>query len=147
VTRTWETADDCGNVRTHTQTITVLNPLEIQGSKFEGYHSRLELRPGASGSKSKLRTSNFKLQTSNFELFPNPTTDRIRIDLSDFAGEAVTISIFSDLGQLVWENRIPAVADLSISVSLREAGAAAGMYTVRVQNNVGVISKRLLLVE
>ena len=75
------------------------------------------------------------------------TKDRFGIDLSDFVGEAVAVSIFSDLGQLVWENRIPAVADLNISVSLREAGATAGMYTVRVQRNAGVISKRLLLVE
>ena len=95
----------------------------------------------------KLRTSNFKLQTSNFELFPNPTTDRIRIDLSDFAGEAVTVSIFSDLGQLVWENRILAVADLNISVSLREAGATAGMHTVSVYSASGVVTKRIVLVE
>lgn len=129
VTRTWSAADPCGNVQTHTQTITVL------GSNYED------------GTESRAAVNLQPSTVNRLSVYPNPTTDRIRIDLSDFAGEAVTVSIFSDLGQLVWENRILAVEDLNLQVSLREAGAAAGMYSVRVQNNAGVMSKRLLLVE
>jgi hypothetical protein len=80
-------------------------------------------------------------------VLPNPTTDRIWIDLSEFAGEAVAVSIFSELGQLVWENRMPAVEDLQLSISLRESGAAAGIYAVRVQSRGEVFLKRVVLVE
>ncbi|MEQ1747301.1 MAG: T9SS type A sorting domain-containing protein, partial [Saprospiraceae bacterium] len=80
-------------------------------------------------------------------LQPNPTTDRVWIDLSDFAKEAVTVSIFGDLGQLVWERRIPVVEELKLPVSLRDAGAAAGVYTVSVRGASGVVSARVVLVE
>jgi hypothetical protein len=65
----------------------------------------------------------------------------------NFAGKAVAVSIFGEPGQLLWENRIPAVADLSISVSGREAGAVAGIYTVSVRSASGVTTKRVVLVE
>ncbi|MBK9336364.1 MAG: T9SS type A sorting domain-containing protein [Lewinellaceae bacterium] len=88
-------------------------------------------------------TQNSKLVTVN----PNPTTDHIRLDLTDFAGEAVTISIFEEQGQLVWENRIPAVEDLQLHISLREAGAAAGMYTIRVHSTSGSVATRVVVVD
>jgi len=37
-----------------------------------------------------------------------------RLDLTDFAGELVTVSIHSDLGQLIWECRFPAVEELKL---------------------------------
>jgi hypothetical protein len=131
VTRSWRAQDLCGNTAMATQVIAV------QGNNFgeEGAENRAE--------GTQLKTQNSKLETVN----PNPTTDRIWIDLSEFAGEAVAVSIFSELGQLVWENRIPAVEDLQLSVSLREAGAAAGIYAVRVQSRGEVFLKRVVLVE
>ena len=128
VTRTWRAQDLCGNTATTTQVITVL------GNNFgeEGAENREE---GATRLITPLIVN------------PNPTTDRFRLDLTDFAGEAVTVSIFSDLGRLVWENRIPAVEDLQVPISLREAGAAAGMYTVSVRSASGVATTRVVLVE
>jgi hypothetical protein len=131
ITRTWRAQDLCGNTATTTQLITVL------GNNYgeEGAEDRAEDAPGLITHRSSLIVN------------PNPTTDRFRLDLTDFAGEAVTISIFSDLGQLVWENRIPAVEDLQLHISLREAGAAAGIYTVSVRSGNGVVAKRVVLVE
>ncbi len=131
VTRTWRAADLCGNTATATQVITVL------GNNFgeEGAENREQSAP--------LKTQHSKLVTVN----PNPTTDRIWLDLTDYAGEAVTVSIFSDLGQLVWEYRIPAVEDLKLSVSLREAGATAGIYTVSLRSANGTVAKRIVMIE
>ncbi|MEQ1743811.1 MAG: T9SS type A sorting domain-containing protein [Saprospiraceae bacterium] len=131
ITRTWEAVDLCGNTTTTTQVITVL------GNNYgeEGAESREQ--------SAQLNTQHSKLVTVN----PNPTTDRVWIDLADFADEAVTISIFGDLGQLVWENHIPAVEEQKLSVSLRETGAAAGMYTVSVRSVRGVATKRVVLID
>jgi alpha-tubulin suppressor-like RCC1 family protein len=131
ITRTWRADDLCGNTATATQVITV------QGNNFgpQGAETRED---GA-----QLKTQNSKLKT----VYPNPTTDRVWIDLTDFAGEAVTVSILSDLGQLVWENRIPAVEDLQLLISLREAGAAAGIYTVSLRSGRGVVATRVVLIK
>jgi len=134
VTRTWRAEDLCGNTTTTTQVITVLG---------NSYGPPAEERKQDAGSLSE--TQNSKLKTLNLQ--PNPTTDRIWLDLTDFAGESVTVSIFSDLGQLIRENRIPAVEELKLPISLREAGAAAGIYTVSVRSKDGVTATRVVLVE
>jgi len=132
VTRTWEAEDLCGNTVTATQVITVL------GNNYgeEGAENRTE-------DATELITH----RSSLIAVFPNPTTDRIWIDLSGFANEPVTVSIFSDYGQLIWEKHPDAIDEQRISVSLREAGAAAGMYTVRVQSVNTVATKRVVRVE
>ncbi|MEQ1747581.1 MAG: T9SS type A sorting domain-containing protein, partial [Saprospiraceae bacterium] len=129
VTRTWRADDLCGNTATTTQVITVL------GSSY-----------GEEGSENRMQHAGHP-QESPLRVHPNPTTDRIWVDLSAFADQAVTVSIFSDLGQLVWENRIPAVEELKLQVSLLEAGAKAGVYTISVRSASGVAAKRVVLVE
>ncbi|MEQ1743803.1 MAG: hypothetical protein ABMA02_00115 [Saprospiraceae bacterium] len=133
ITRTWQASDLCGNTATTTQLITVL------GNNFEeeGAENRASGPPG--------RTTGGR--PTNLVLQPNPTTDQIILDLTDFSGEAVTVSIHSDLGKLIWERRIPTVEDLKQPVSMREAGAAAGGYTVSVRSTSGVVAKRVVLAE
>jgi hypothetical protein len=92
-----------------------------------------------------LETRNSTLKT--VILAPNPTTDWVSIGLSDFAGEAVVVSIHNELGQLIWEQRIPTVEDAALRVNLRQNGAAAGLYTVSVRSNGQVYTKRLVLIE
>jgi len=133
VTRTWETEDLCGNSATISQVITVLGNGSYQE---EGAENRTESI-----------TESITHRSSLIAVFPNPTTDRVWIDLSGFENEATTISIFSDYGQLIWEKHLDTVDEQRISVSLREAGAAAGIYTVRVQSGNTTAAKRLVLAE
>ncbi len=147
ITRTWRAQDLCGNTATVTQVITVVpvpagfNPQPPVVAGFNPQQLTDALRVETRSYQAR------QVETRNCTVSPNPTTDHILLDLTDFAGEAVTISIFSDLGQLVWENRIPAVDDLRLPISLREAGAAAGIYTVSVRSTGGVVAKRVVLVE
>ena len=134
ITRTWRAEDLCGNSATTTQVITVLGNSYGPPAEDRHYNTWQDGRPQGSPLRAVY-------------LQPNPTTDRVWIDLTDYAGEAVTVSVFGDLGQLIWEQRIPAVEELKLYVSLREAGAAAGIYTVRVRGAGGVVSKRVVLVE
>ncbi len=132
ITRTWRADDLCGNTATTTQLITVL------GNNYgpQGAENRMLLDGRPQGSPLR-----------EIVVLPNPTSDRVWIDLSGFAGEAVTVSIIGDLGQLVWERRIPAVEEVQFSLSLREAGAATGIYTISVHSASRVVARRLVLVE
>jgi len=132
VTRTWEAEDLCGNTATASQVITVLGNNYGEGSA----ENRVEDATGL-----------ITRHASLIALFPNPTTNRVWLDLTDFAGEPVTVSIFSDLGQLVWQRRIPVVETLKLSINLREAGAVIGLNAVHVHSKHGVAIKKVLLVE
>jgi len=164
VTRTWEAEDLCGNTTTTTQVITVLGnnygenqpPSATAHSRQDGTrmtqmrHGFEQVEQLDSEEKSvEIRVSSVASVSNpaTFALQPNPTTDHFWLDLTDFAGEQVTVSIFSDLGQLVWERGIPAVKESKFSLSLREAGATPGIYTVRVRSPRGVAAKRIVLAE
>ncbi|MEQ1745492.1 MAG: T9SS type A sorting domain-containing protein [Saprospiraceae bacterium] len=141
VTRTWRTSDLCGNSITTQQVITVNSP------NYGPQES--ENRSQDVGRSQDMRLETGLRQGSlprTVHLQPNPTTDQVWIDLNDFAGEAVTVSVFDDLGQLIWERRIQGGEEQKLSVSLREAGAAAGIYTVSVRSESGVVTKRVVLV-
>jgi len=133
VTRSWQAADLCGNTATASQVITV------QGNDFDN--------PQGGEDRAEDATELITHRSSLIAVFPNPTTDRVWIDLTGISTEPATVSIFSDYGQLVWEKHLDAVVEQRISVSLREAGAAAGMYTVRVQSGSTTVAKRLVLVQ
>ncbi|MEQ1743798.1 MAG: hypothetical protein ABMA02_00090 [Saprospiraceae bacterium] len=152
ITRTWQASDLCGNSISTVQVITVLGtsygPQETENRTQDAGRPDAG-RPDAgrpdAGRPDAGRPQGSPLPTVRLQ--PNPTSDKIWIDLSDFVGEAVTVSIVSDLGQLVWEQKIPVVEERKLLVSLRHAGAAAGIYTLSVYGKQAVAAERVVLVE
>lgn len=135
ITRSWRAEDLCGNSTTTSQVITVLG------------NANFSPPPSGEDRSAEPEVLADQRAKARYSLQPNPTTDRILLDLTGYAGKAVTISITSDLGQLIWENRITAVEHLQLQISMREAGASAGIYTVSVRSSSGVVATRVVVVE
>ncbi|MEQ1745166.1 MAG: M36 family metallopeptidase [Saprospiraceae bacterium] len=133
ITRTWQAADLCGSSTTAVQVIT------LQGVSYAPQE------PENRSAVDQLKTQNSKLKTVTLQ--PNPTTDRVWVDLNDFTGEALTVAVFDEVGRVVWEQRLTPADERRFVLSLREAGAAAGVYTVSVRGASGVAAQRVVLVE
>ncbi|MFN0015536.1 MAG: T9SS type A sorting domain-containing protein, partial [Saprospiraceae bacterium] len=141
ITRTWRADDLCGNNATTMQVITVLGttygPQETE-NRTEGMENGGRPQNGQLHRAPILNT---------VYVMPNPTTDLIWIDLSDFARDGATISVYNDLGQAVLVRQVALMDNQKISVSLREAGASAGIYTLNVRSASASAVKRVVLTD
>ena len=134
ITRTWSAADLCGNPSTYTQTITVTPMLPLA----PGTNTPLDraASPERSG----------EAQWQDFHLIPNPATDWVNLNLENFIGEPALISVYNELGKLIWETRIDKIEDGLLPINLRQANAPDGLYSVSLRSKGQIFTKRLVLI-
>ena len=70
------------------------------------------------------------LSADKVSLFPNPADDNVNIDISSYLGKDVTISIFSELGELKLTRKVEHVGKQPLSISLNDM--ESGHYQVRI---------------
>jgi hypothetical protein len=79
-------------------------------------------------------------QHTKFEIYPNPTNDKLFIDLSGIEGQKVTIEIYDMSGKLVQTVLNNSGSILSIDLS----GINKGIYQVRILSNELNLNQRIL---
>ncbi|MEQ1747132.1 MAG: T9SS type A sorting domain-containing protein, partial [Saprospiraceae bacterium] len=139
ITRTWRADDLCGNTAMTTQLITIL------GTSYGPQET--ENRTQGAERPNSIHPQEGRPQGSPLRIQPNPTTDWLWVDLSDFDREVVTISVYNDLGQAVLVRQVVLVDNHKISLSLREAGASAGIYTLSLRGASVSAVKRVVLTD
>jgi uncharacterized delta-60 repeat protein len=82
---------------------------------------------------------------SALRVYPNPSTDQVWLDLSDFAGESVMVFMYNSSGKQVLQRRM--AADTAMELNLRAAGLNSGAYTVRVHTARRVVSGQVVFVK
>lgn len=79
-------------------------------------------------------------QNSSFRMWPNPATNMLTIDLSDFEKSA-TISVVNNLGQVVYSKNLSSVQN---QLTLPISNWADGIYSVTVRDEKKVATQRLI---
>ena len=78
-----------------------------------------------------------------FDIFPNPTTDQVFINLQLSTEQSADISISNSIGQVVYNNEFSGITNSTLQVDLQNF--AAGIYYVTLRSDKLTITKRLLL--
>lgn len=77
---------------------------------------------------------------NTIQLFPNPVSDELIVDLSAVAGEEVTIELFDLFGKLIATSS----SQNGSSVTIAMNGFANGMYQVKLSSGEAQITKRII---
>ena len=77
------------------------------------------------------------------EIFPNPASTYVNVDLSDFAGEEVSVRIIDNLGKSI--SFVKEVVAIKGSVRLDLRGITGGVYNISVSTNERQVTKRLVV--
>jgi hypothetical protein len=80
----------------------------------------------------------------SFKVYPNPASSQVLVDLGDFDGQNVAISLINQLGQLVKRNEVT-VSGSPIEIDVTDL--RAGFYTVNVRTAAGVSKSMKLVIE
>lgn len=78
-------------------------------------------------------TGERNLVDTHHDVYPNPATSELNINLEAFAGLPAQVSIFNNLGQLVWEKNFETVETDVLNIKL--AAFSEGFHFVTVQSN------------
>ncbi|MFK7808260.1 MAG: T9SS type A sorting domain-containing protein [Saprospiraceae bacterium] len=81
---------------------------------------------------------------SALALYPNPTANEAFLDLSIFAGESATVTIYNKLGQAENQIQISEILNEPIQLITRDLKAGMYMVTIRVENQK-LITKKLIV--
>lgn len=76
-------------------------------------------------------------------LFPNPANNYITVQMDLMELSDVSLSLFNSVGQLVADKQLGVLQSLTESINTRQL--AAGMYTVRIQLDDQIISRKIII--
>jgi hypothetical protein len=87
--------------------------------------------------------SNVALERS-INVYPNPTTGNLTINIKDLSFETMNVKVFNMLGERVLANEYSKVQAQSL-INLNIGGNAAGIYMIQISTEQGVVTKRINL--
>jgi len=118
-----------------------LDETPIIGKNY--YRLRQHLKDGQT-IYSSIKLVNFHVDLKAITAFPNPATDMLNVQLSEYAGRASRIQLFDAYGHLQKEIVLEAPPQSFVSIPL--IGVANGLYYLKIQvGNQLVTSKKVLV--
>ena len=74
---------------------------------------------------------NLEIEAKDIQIFPNPTTDALFVNLEEFEGQAASIAIYNSQGQQLKHQQVDALSSIPVSFAVHPY--PAGTYTVSVK--------------
>jgi hypothetical protein len=78
------------------------------------------------------------IETETINLYPNPASSEINLEVKD--GVGARLEIYSIMGELVYAETLE-----SVHTQIDCSSFSAGLYTVTVVSDKGVISKKIII--
>ncbi len=78
----------------------------------------------------------------SYNLFPNPTTDRVQLNFTENTKQALMLTVTNAIGQEVMNTMIP---EGSAQYNFSTSELAKGMYFIRIGNEKGSVSQKLIV--
>ncbi len=100
---------------------------------------------GSAGCGTKPESGSSPDEHAGFEIFPNPASELIHIDLANFVGHSVEMTIYNSVGQKVLAARYPALETAVVQISRSELKLTSGVYYVRVDSGGMVWTKAFVV--
>jgi len=101
--------------------------------------------PIASTSSSKREVTNTPIASINMNLYPNPASDRVTIQMEGMAS-ATELVMYNQMGQIVWSGQVEGGQN-TVQIDLAAIGLSQGMYLINAIAGDKQVTKRLMVTE
>lgn len=78
-----------------------------------------------------IKSSNIELKPNSIKAYPNPATNFINIELSEYLGSSANITVINTLGQTVKQLQLSEVDRFTTSINLQSVNS--GVYIIRIE--------------
>lgn len=123
--------------------IVYFNEVDNAPAKAENiYRVRMLLNNGVDHVSNEQKV--FMPEVGSFGLYPNPATEIVTLDASDFVGQAITVQMFNQLGKLVKTVEVAAGTGL---IELELTDLNSGFYGISIESNGVKRSAKLVVAQ
>ena len=100
------------------------------------------INPLSAPDMANVETNTVLEKNTQFNVFPNPASNQISLDLESLIGERAQISVYNHLGQLVLQEARQLIQDNIKRMNI--AHLTAGTYVIEIQTDSERMSKKLV---
>jgi Secretion system C-terminal sorting domain len=91
-----------------------------------------------------LNTNSSQIEEKKSKVYPNPTSDKLTISLSNLFNNETTIEIFDVLGRIAFKQKFQSILNREINVNLNNL--EVGNYNLKISSDSNLETKKILIV-
>jgi hypothetical protein len=94
---------------------------------------------------SQVKTVKFDVNNANKpRIYPNPTTDRLTIEVTSNQSETILFDLFNTEGQLVYSNKLDSKIGINRHI-LNTNSSPKGFYILKIKQNNSIVVEKIVI--